>query len=67
MEKQLPVADYLRNNQFDKIAAWLKDNIHYVGAYQNANEVLKQATGDTFHAQYYIDYLMNKYRTLYQL
>ena len=24
MEKQLPVADYLRNNQFDKIAAWLK-------------------------------------------
>ena len=67
MEKQLPVADYLRNNQFDKIAAWLKDNIHYVGAYQNANEVLKQATGDTFRAQYYIDYLMNKYRTLYQL
>lgn len=67
MEKQLPVEEYLKTNQFDKIAKWLKDNIHYVGAYQSANDILKQTTGSPFHAQYYIDYLTNKYRKLYHL
>lgn len=67
MEKQLPVEEYLKTNQFDKIAKWLKDNIHYVGAYQSANDILRQTTGSPFDAQFYIDYLTNKYRKLYQL
>ena len=67
MSEQLPVDEYLKTGQLGNISTWLKDNIHYVGAYQNANEILKQATGDNFDAQYYIDYLVNKYRALYQL
>lgn len=67
LAKQIDVEECLRSNHFEKIADWLKENIHRFGAYKKADDVMKYATGESFDAQYYIDYLTKKYRALYEL
>lgn len=67
MEKEIPVDRYLSTGKFDKITKWLKDNVHqYAGRY-SADELLLKVTGEKFNASYYINYLKNKYRELYNL
>lgn len=67
MTKQINVEECLRSNHFEKIADWLKENIHQFGAYKKANDIMIHASGNSFDAQYYIDYLTKKYRALYEL
>ena len=67
MRQDIDVDGLLENNQYDKIVDWLKENIHQYGCYLNATEVLTKVTGEEFNAQYYIDYLIDKYTKLYQL
>ena len=66
MEKEIDVADALRND-FTLIKDWLKTHIHHYGAEKSANKILLEVTGETFNPNYYIDYLTNKYRKLYEL
>lgn len=67
MEKQISVEECLRTNHFEKIADWLKENIHQFGAYKKADDIMIHASGASFDAQYYIAYLTKKYRSLYEL
>ncbi len=67
MRKDMDVDDALRNNRFDECVAWLKENIQKYGALYEADEIMKKATGKEFDVNYYIEYLENKYKTLYQL
>lgn len=67
MKQQIDVDSLLENNQFDVIAKWLKDNIHYHGGSKTANEILLEVTKEEFNPKYYIEYLQDKYRKLYNL
>ena len=67
MEKQIDVSKLLEENRFDEIEKWLKDNIHRYGCYLESEDILKQATGEGFTVNYYLDYLCNKYKQLYDL
>lgn len=67
MEKDIDVEAALLNNEFDKIAGWLKENIHQYGAYKDADQLMKDVTGEAFDPQYYIDYLINKFKKVYQI
>ncbi len=67
MCKDIDVEQCLANNQFEIIRDWLKTNIHQYGAYLTMDEILNKATGESLNAQYYIDYLVQKYKTIYQL
>lgn len=67
MEKQINVDQALRDGEFQKISGWLKENIHQYGAEKTADEIMRLATGEPFNPDYYISYLTQKYKALYQL
>jgi carboxypeptidase Taq len=67
MRAQIDVDDLLKNDHYDRVIAWLKENIHHYGCRYDAKDILIKATGEEFNVQYYIDYLKDKYTKLYHL
>ena len=67
MKKDFDVDDCLRNNNFNAIKLWLKEHIHKDGGLLTPKEVLLRATNEPFNPNYYIDYLTNKYKKLYNI
>ena len=67
MREDIDVDDLLKNNHYDKIMDWLRENIHKYGCRYDAKEVMEKATGEDFDPKYYIDYLKNKYERVYNL
>ena len=67
MRQQIDVDQLLRENRYDEIVKWLKENIHRYGCRYTANEILTKATGEPFNPKYYLDYLEEKYTKLYHL
>ncbi len=49
------------------IKEWLTKNIHQYGKLKKPLEILNDVTGEGLNAQYLVDYLYEKYGTLYQL
>ncbi len=67
LEKDIDVDKVLANGQFDKIASWLASNIHQFGAKKSFEEILTEVTGESFNPKYYTEYLVNKYKQIYQI
>ena len=67
MQKDIDVDGFLEAGRFDKIALWLKENVHQYGSSKSYDEILLKATGETFNPRYYTEYLVEKYTTLYKL
>ncbi len=67
MQQQLDVESLLANDKFEEIASWLKENIHQYGAAKSADELLQDVTKEAFNPNYYVDYLIEKYSTLYKI
>ena len=67
MKNSFDIHEAMRNNEFHKITDWLKENVHQYGSRYDSLTVLKKATKEDFNAQYYFDYLTNKYTKLYNL
>ena len=67
MEQQIDVNEALCTSHFEIITNWLKENIHKYGARYSADEILIKATGEPFNPHYYIDYLKNKFKKVYNL
>lgn len=65
LSKQVDVDSLLQEGKFEIIRDWLKENIHQYGAYLDADEILEKATGETFNPDYYINYLKEKYGSIY--
>ncbi len=67
MRKELEVDAYLEKGSTSEILAWLKSKIHQTGGLYKAEELLLEVTGESFNPQYYVDYLVNKFKTQYKL
>jgi carboxypeptidase Taq len=67
MEKDIDIDQELENNHFDVIENWLREHIHSLGALYNADEILEKVCHEPFNPNIYIDYLIQKYSSLYQL
>lgn len=67
MSKEFDVEEALRTNNFEKVSNWQKEHIHRFGAAKTADEIILEACGEPFTSTYYTDYLVNKYRTIYNL
>ena len=63
----MPVDDYLKEGNITPIREFLRDSVHKFGATKNTNQILKDVTGEEFNADYYVDYLKEKYENLYSL
>jgi carboxypeptidase Taq len=68
MLKDLPDFDELiEAGQFEKIKNWLTVKIHQYGKMKQPLEIVQDATGEGLNAQYLIDYLNKKYRSIYNI
>lgn len=67
MKKDFDVSEALKEKTTGKINKWLKEHIHQYGASKYPQDILKMATGEEFNPQYYIDYLIEKYKKIYEL
>lgn len=66
MKKDLDVDSLLKNKKINKIIQYLRKNIHQYGAVRTPRNMLKDLTGEEFNADYYIAYLNEKYKKLYE-
>lgn len=66
LKQVMPLDDYLKSGNFQPINDYLKEHIHRFGKTKTTNEILRDMTGEDFNPQYYIDYLKEKYETLYK-
>ena len=62
----MPLDQYLMDGNFEPINTYLKAHIHCFGKTKTPNDILKDMMGEPFNPQYYVDYLKNKYTTLYK-
>jgi carboxypeptidase Taq len=67
MKEKMPIEEYLREGNLTPIREFLRDNIHKYGAVKNTNQILMDVCGEEFNADYYVNYLKEKYTKLYDL
>jgi carboxypeptidase Taq len=67
MREEIDVDEALRSGHFEICIEWLKEHIHRYGCRYDADEIMRIATGRDFDVNYYLDYLEEKYTTLYHL
>ena len=67
MEKDVPeLWKSVEKGDLSKVTAWLAEHIHRHASYYKPNEVFENACGK-FDAQYFVDYLTEKYTKIYEL
>lgn len=67
MKKELDVDKLVSENRIDVITAWLTEKIYKYGMMLRPEEVLMNACGEEFDPGYYIDYLSEKMKKIYDL
>jgi len=57
----------IREGEFDELQDWLRENIHQHGARYTTDELVEVATGESYTAEYFLEYVTDKYGQLYDL
>ncbi|WP_348612763.1 carboxypeptidase M32 [Halobaculum rarum] len=57
----------VREGDFETLQEWLRENIHEHGSRYETNDLVREATGEDFTADYFVDYVTTKYGDLYDL
>lgn len=55
------------NGNFMPIKSWLNEKIHRQGRLYTPQQLIEHVTGEPLNPDYFIDYLQDKYRDIYQL
>lgn len=67
MNQKFYIKEEIKKGDFRKILNWLNKNIHSKASYLNDKQLLKEATGEEINPKYLINYLQEKYYTLYEI
>jgi carboxypeptidase Taq len=65
--EDVDVAAQVRAGDVDPIRSWLRDHVHRHGQRYETNELVREATGEDFAADAFLDYVSDKYGDLYAL
>ncbi|MDL5361796.1 carboxypeptidase M32 [Halalkalicoccus sp. NIPERK01] len=57
----------IREGEFDPLREWLTENVHRHGARYTTPDLIEEATGEAFTADYFLEYVKEKYGDLYDL
>jgi carboxypeptidase Taq len=61
------VDELIREGRLGPIREWMTENVQRHGQYYPADELVRQATGEPLTADYFVDYVREKYGALYDL
>ncbi|QGN07454.1 carboxypeptidase M32 [Halorhabdus sp. CBA1104] len=57
----------VRDGEFDPLYEWMTEHIHSHGKRYRTGELVEEATGESYNADHFIDYVTEKYGALYDL
>ena len=57
----------VREGEFEALHEWLTENVHRHGCRYTTPELIEEATGEAFTADYFLEYVTGKYGELYDL
>ena len=63
----LDVDELVREGEFDPIREWMGEHVHRHGQRYRTPELVEQATGEPLTAEYFVDYVREKFERLYDL
>jgi len=61
------VDDLIRNGEFDPLRDWMTENVHRHGQRYPDEELIERATGEPLTAEYFLEYVDEKFADLYSL
>ncbi|GHV40367.1 carboxypeptidase 1 [Clostridia bacterium] len=67
MNGDFDVYEAVKKGEISKVTDWLKDKIHRHGSVKEPKELFEAAVGGSFNADYFLDYLENKFGEIYDL
>jgi len=67
MREDLDVDALIADGEFDPIQEWLREEIHRHGARYTTDELIERATGEPLTAEYFLEYVEEKYGELYDV
>ena len=67
MEKEFDVFDAVSKGDLSKVGSWLTERVFSIASLTDPDEWIKRITGEPLNVNYYLDYLENKFKTIYQL
>ncbi len=67
MKHDIDVYKFAKEGNLEPIKLWLKEHVHKYGASLKNKEIIKLATNEDFNPKYYIDYLKDKFKSIYNL
>ena len=59
--------DRIRAGEFEDLNDWLRENVHRHGARYTTPALVELATGESYTAEYFLEYVREKYGDLYDL
>ena len=65
MKKELNVEEVFAEKDLTTVNEWLKEKVHKFGKSKTPQEILIMTTGEPFNPKYYIEYLKEKYKKIY--
>jgi len=57
----------IEQGNFENIINWLRENIHKYGRLMTADEIIKNTCGEGLNSKVFVDYLKDKYCSLYEV
>ena len=67
MKQDIDIDKLVSENRIDEVTAWLTEKIHKYGMLLTPAQLIENACGEEFNADYYIEYLTEKYNKIYEL
>lgn len=67
LEQEVEVNTAMEQGEFQEIREWLRENIHSEGRKHPTDQFIKEITGEELTADYFLEYIKEKYSELYDL
>ena len=67
MEQDFDVEAAVAAGDIARVTAWLGEKVHRYGSMKDPADIIRFATGESFDACYYTNYLKKKFSALYGL
>ncbi|MFB6282976.1 MAG: carboxypeptidase M32 [Halobacteria archaeon] len=65
MESDIEVDENVKKGEFAPLRNWLEENVHRYGCRYRTDELVEKATGEELTVEPFLDYVDDKYRSLY--